>query len=88
MIRVGGIGAGYFSQYHYEAWRRLPRASLCAVLDLDGDKARAVTDALGEAMPYSDIEQMLTSAKPDLVDIVAPPKSHLPYRHPDRQDGQ
>ena len=77
MIRVAGIGAGYFSQFHYEAWERLPRANLCAIVDVDGEKARAVTDGLSTAVPYTDIEPMLTSTKPDLVDIAAPSQSHL-----------
>ncbi|MHA1564362.1 MAG: Gfo/Idh/MocA family protein [Alphaproteobacteria bacterium] len=76
MIRVAGIGAGYFSQFHYEAWQRLARVSLCAIVDLDGEKAQAAA-GLSAATAYTDIELMLTSAKPDLIDIVAPPQSHL-----------
>ena len=33
-LRVAAVGSGYFSQFHYDAWRRLP-VELVGVCDLD-----------------------------------------------------
>jgi predicted dehydrogenase len=35
------IGAGFFAQFHAEAWRRLPGARLTAVSDAQAERARA-----------------------------------------------
>ncbi|MEM9788080.1 MAG: Gfo/Idh/MocA family oxidoreductase, partial [Pseudomonadota bacterium] len=40
-LRVGCVGAGYFSQFHINSWQRIPDAKLVAVCDRDLDKARA-----------------------------------------------
>jgi len=71
-LRVAGIGSGYFSRFHYEAWQRLDRVELLAVADLDPIKAAA---AGVEA--FSDPRVMLEKHRPDLVDIVTPPHTHL-----------
>jgi predicted dehydrogenase len=68
MLRVAGVGAGYFSRFHYDAWRRIPGASLVAVSDRD--PARAAT--VGVAA-YPAAEAMLAAVRPDLLDLIVPP---------------
>lgn len=67
-LRVACIGAGYFSQFHYESWARMARVVLVGACDLDIEKARAT--GLPE---YGDLGQMLTQTAPDLLDIILPP---------------
>ena len=38
---VACVGAGYFSQFHYDSWARVPGADLLAACDRDLAKARA-----------------------------------------------
>ncbi|MEC9265266.1 MAG: Gfo/Idh/MocA family oxidoreductase [Pseudomonadota bacterium] len=71
-LRVAVIGAGYFAQFHHDAWRRIARADLVAVADRDIAKARA---AGVEA--FDDPIQMVREVKPDLIDIATPPETHL-----------
>ena len=71
-LRIAGIGAGYFSQFHYDAWKALPRAELVAVADRLRQKAEAVG-----VEAFDDVEAMLPRVAPDIVDIVTPPESHL-----------
>ncbi len=71
-LRVAGIGAGYFSQFHYDAWKRISDTALVAV----ADRAIGKADAVGVAA-YSDPAVMLAEIRPDLVDIVTPPDTHL-----------
>ena len=50
-VRVAGIGAGYFSQYHYEAWHRLAGAEL-VLLD---SKARKESIELVKKITYVEL---------------------------------
>ncbi|SVB92292.1 uncharacterized protein METZ01_LOCUS245146, partial [marine metagenome] len=34
-VRVAVVGAGYFAQFHQEAWARLPGTKLVGIADLD-----------------------------------------------------
>ncbi|MEM7170570.1 MAG: Gfo/Idh/MocA family oxidoreductase [Pseudomonadota bacterium] len=72
-LKVAGIGAGYFAQFHYDAWKRIRDVELVAVADQDNSKARAFTSPT-----YGDAAEMLMSEQPDLVDIITPPLSHGP----------
>ena len=71
-LRVAGLGAGYFSRFHYDAWRRLDRVELIAVADRALPKAEEVG-----AAAFADPAAMLREMRPDLVDIVTPPETHL-----------
>ena len=67
-IRVACVGAGYFAQFHYDSWRRMPRAQLVGACDLDLARAQAT------GLPaFDDIDAMLAATRPDLVDIILPP---------------
>lgn len=71
-VRVACLGAGYFSQFHYDAWRRLDGVDLVGACDLDLNKAIAT------GLPaYSDLREMLTRSRPDLLDIILPPPAHV-----------
>jgi predicted dehydrogenase len=76
-LRLAGIGCGYFSQFHYAAWQRLP-VSLVAVADHDAGLAEASAAAHAVANSYSNVEDMVAAETIDLLDIVTPPPSHLP----------
>jgi predicted dehydrogenase len=77
-IKVAVAGTGYFSQFHLEAWRRLPGVRLVAVCSLD--PASLVEAAARYLIPrqFADVGRMLDATAPDLLDIVAPPAAHLP----------
>lgn len=71
MIRVGCLGAGYFSQFHIDAWRRNKGVTLVGVADLDQQRARATG-----APAYDDLTQLLDQGNLDVLDIVVPPAGH------------
>ncbi len=77
-LRVATVGAGYFSQFHYDAWDRLDIA-LAAICDADEGKARAIAEKYGIPKVYSDLETMLDNERPDLLDIITPPATHLAF---------
>lgn len=70
-IRVACVGAGYFSQFQYGSWARIPRVQLVGSCNRDIEKARAT------GLPaYSDLAMMLAETRPDLLDIIVPPVAH------------
>ncbi len=70
------IGAGYFSQFHFEAWQRIPDAQIVAVCDLDQAKAQQAADLLGGVEACHDVCEALDRLQPDFVDIITPPATH------------
>ena len=71
------VGGGYFAQFHYEAWQRIPAAQISAIADTDKSAAEAVAVKFGIANVYSGFAEMLRMEKPDFVDIITPPATHL-----------
>ena len=76
MLKGVAVGAGYFSHYHFEAWRRVPGVEITALCGLDAAQARAVADRYGIPRVYDDVETMLDAERPDFIDIITPPASH------------
>lgn len=76
-LRGCAVGAGYFSHFHYDGWKRVPGAEIAALCDLDEAKAQAVAQRYGIPRVYTGFEQMLDAEKPDFADIVTPPPTHL-----------
>lgn len=77
MLRLGTLGAGYFSQFHYEAWGRMTDVDLVALCDHNAEAAMGAAQRHGIAKTYSDLSAMLTEQRLDLVDIITPPVTHL-----------
>lgn len=79
-IRVVTIGAGYFSQYHHDAGNRIPGVALEAVCTRrNAQKLREIAQCYGVRRTYLDAARMLDEVKPDLVDIITTPESHLQF---------
>ena len=76
-LRVAGVGAGYFSQFHYDAWRRLPGVELVGICNRSRDKAAAIAATAGGPPVFDDLARMLDTARPDLLDIITPPETHV-----------
>lgn len=70
-VRVACVGAGYFSQFHYDGWRRIDRAELVGACDRELARAEATG-----AGAFDRLETMLETLKPDLLDVIVPPPAH------------
>ena len=77
VLRGAVIGVGYFSHFHFDAWRRIENVDIVAVCDLDEQKANAVAAEFGVEKTFTEFRQMLDSCELDFVDIVTRPDSHL-----------
>ena len=81
MKKLRGIclGAGYFSRFQYEAWARIPEVEIIALANRSLGKARetAALHRIPRAYAWADLAAMLDAEKPDFVDIITPPETHL-----------
>ena len=71
------VGAGYFSKFQYEAWNRIPEVTITAMCNRDPARGEAIQRDYGVAGRYTDYREMLEKEKPDFVDIITPPNTHL-----------
>lgn len=76
--RVAGIGAGHFSRFHLEGWRHVPEADVVAWCDADAQKVAALAADFAIGETWTDAAAMLDAVRPDVVDVVTPPSTHLP----------
>lgn len=79
MYRIAVVGTGYFARNHYEAWNRLESTSLEALCDTDLVKADQCAKKYKVPRVYDNVSKMLDEIKPDILDIISPSKTHLPY---------
>lgn len=81
MKRLRGVclGAGYFSHFQYEAWGRIPEVEIVALANRNFERARATAARHGvpRAYRWEELERMLDTERPDFVDIITPPETHL-----------
>lgn len=74
MIKVACTGAGYFSRFHYDAWSRIDDVTIVGAMSRSKESA-----AETGYTPFDDLAEMLSSTKPDLLDIITPPPTHLDF---------
>jgi len=71
-LTVACLGAGYFSQFHRDAWQRIAGCQMVGICD------RAQDRASNTGLPtFLDLQAMLSKTRPDILDIVIPPVGHL-----------
>ncbi len=76
-LRVATVGAGYFSQFQYEAWARMDDVALVALCNRSADAGQRVAETWGIPERFTDFDTMLERVAPDLVDVITPPVTHL-----------
>jgi predicted dehydrogenase len=75
-LRGVAAGAGYFSQFHFDAWRRTSGAALVALCDTSPERAREAGRRFGLDRVYTDVGGMLDAERPDFIDVITPPATH------------
>ena len=79
MRRLKGVcvGAGYFSHFHLEGWGRIRGVDISGVCDSAVEKAKEVAAKFNIPNVYADVGEMFEIEKPDFVDIITLPDTHL-----------
>ena len=75
-LKVAGVGAGYFSHYHYDAWQRIGCVDVVAICDRDLMRAHSTAKRHGIPLVFDQFSTMLNDTGPDIIDIITPPESH------------
>lgn len=76
-LRLGVVGTGYFSQFHYEAWSRMDDVEYVGLAyGSNVDRARAVAAQHGVPRVVADVGKLLDEGDLDLLDIISPPETH------------
>ena len=75
-IRIAIVGTGYFSQFHFDAWRRL-KVNVVAICSLNENDAIYYSHKFNNCPIFTNFKKMIDEIDLDFVDIVIPPKDHL-----------
>lgn len=71
------VGAGYFSHFQYEAWSRIPEVDIVAICNRNLENVQAMLQQYNIPKHYTDYKEMIDAERPDFIDIITPPESHL-----------
>jgi len=75
-LRVAVVGAGYFSRFHYAAWKRMPDVELVALHALDEEQGKTLQNEFDIQHRFSDLSLLLEQSGADVIDVITPPTSH------------
>jgi predicted dehydrogenase len=75
-LRVAVVGAGGWGEQHARIFARRPDTELVAIVGRTPERAEARAAAYGTTA-YTDLEEMLTRARPDLVTTCLPNEEHF-----------
>ncbi len=75
-IRFGVIGAGLWGEAHAEVYSTHPLASLAAVCDMDGAKAKRLAEKYGAPKVFTDYREMVADPGIDAVAVATPDFAH------------
>lgn len=78
-LRGVTVGTGYFSQFHFGAWRRTAGVEIVAACGLDPLRTREIAASADIERSYDDVAAMLDRERPDFIDIITPPETHLEF---------
>jgi len=73
--RVGLVGAGYVSEFHIKALKRLPHVRIVGIADLDESRAKATAQQFG-ITAHASLKAMGSEGL-DVVHVLTPPDSHV-----------
>ncbi len=74
LLKTAVVGAGYFAQFHIEAWKRLDHAQLGAIVEIDPQHRQQLAAQHPGVEVISSISEL--SFRPDIIDIATPPVTH------------
>ncbi|HKO11592.1 MAG TPA: Gfo/Idh/MocA family oxidoreductase [Acidobacteriaceae bacterium] len=77
-VNVAVVGTGLIATHkHLPALRKLSaQAQIVGVCDVNVDAARKVAQQFGIPNAYGSLDDLLVQARPDMVDICTPPRTH------------
>jgi predicted dehydrogenase len=77
MIKAAIVGCGKMADQHAVQIQKISSAKLVAVCDAEPLMARQIAERFKVPTWFTDVDEMLASAHPDVVHVTTPPQSHL-----------
>ena len=77
MLKVGIIGCGKIADDHATQIQRIGDCEIVGVCDRESLMARQLAERFPVKKSYSDVAELLSDARPDVVHITTPPQSHF-----------
>jgi nucleoside-diphosphate-sugar epimerase/predicted dehydrogenase len=77
VFRTAIVGAGFISDFHFDAINRQNNSQLVAVCDFNESAAKRLAMQGSDVEVYSDLHTMLQTAELDIVHILTQPDSHF-----------
>jgi predicted dehydrogenase len=77
VLRVAIVGCGKIADAHVEQIRRVAGCEVVGVCDREPLMARQLCDRFGIRAAFSDVAELLTTCRPNVVHITTPPQSHF-----------
>lgn len=78
MLRVAIVGCGKIADAHAAQIQRIADARIVAVCDREPLMAKQLRERFRVESHFSDVEEMVYKARPDIVHITTPPATHYP----------
>ena len=78
MLKVAIIGCGKIADQHAEQILRIPGCEIVGVCDQEELMARQLQERLNVGKYFTEVQDLLDEAKPDVIHITTPPQSHYP----------
>jgi predicted dehydrogenase len=76
VLRVALVGCGQIADAHLQEIGKIRGAKVVAVCDRHLDLAQQASARFGRPQPFDDLDEMLASARPDVVHVTTPPHTH------------
>jgi predicted dehydrogenase len=77
MLKVAIVGCGKIADAHASQIRRIGGCEIVAACDREPLMARQLCDRFAAGRPFTDVTDLLRTARPDVVHVTTPPGSHF-----------
>lgn len=77
MLKVAIVGCGKIADQHAEQIVHIPGCEIVAVCDREELMARQLRERLNVPAHFTEVQDLLAKARPDVVHITTPPKTHF-----------
>ncbi|MEX2235864.1 MAG: Gfo/Idh/MocA family oxidoreductase [Cyclobacteriaceae bacterium] len=75
-LRIAVAGCGFWANYQIAAWKEFQEVEIVAACDKVIDRAYDFQKRFGIAEVFGDVERMLKSSKPDVLEIISSSDTH------------
>jgi predicted dehydrogenase len=77
MLKIAIVGCGKIADSHASQIQRIKGCEIVAVCDQEPLMAQQLSQRLGGKDYFTDVQQLLMNARPDVVHVTTPPRSHF-----------